>query len=258
MGSGSEPTSTGAGVEPPDTDITGEVTWVSDGDTIDVDTDQGTVTVRLVAINAPDQGECYSEDGLDHLIETLKGEQVGLEVMGEDQFDRVLAHVFVGTRHINLEMVEDGFAIASSPGEDDPHRDEILAAEDGAFQGRFGLWSRTACGHDGPIPEVNIASELSVVDPPGHDDDVLDMETVQVVNNGTYEVDLDGWILRDESTRHRFVFGAGTPLAFRATVEVASDDTGWDPGGSSVWNNSGDMALLQLPDGTVVDRWRYP
>lgn len=264
-GAGTDTTPTGAIEAPANADLSGEVTWISDGDTIDVETGEGTITVRLVAINAPDQGECYSEEGLDHLIETLKGEQVGLEVAGEDQFDRVLAHVFVGDRHINLEMVDSGLAIASSPGDDDPYREAILAAEDAAFQSGTGLWSPKACGHDGPIPEVNIAGELSVVDPPGPDDEVLGMETIHVVNNGAEQVDLDGWIIRDESTRHRFVFGGrpGDQVTQLAALEpgeafvVASDDTGWDPGGSSVWNNSGDMVLLQLPDGTVVDRWRY-
>ena len=261
----SSTTAAGAPTAEVSTDIEGEVTGIADGDTIEVETVDGAITVRLVAINAPDQGECYYEEALAHLTATLRGNQVGLEVSGRDQFDRTLAHVFLSDRHINLEMVQSGLAIASSPDEDDPYRDEILETEGYAFQAGFGLWSWTACGSEGPTPEVVIASEVSEVDPPGPDDEVLEAEMIEVLNNGTKQVDLSGWTLRDESTRHRFVFGGrpGDPVVPVPVLDpgesfvVTSADTGWEPGGSAVWNNDGDMVLLQLPDGTVVDRWRY-
>ena len=265
-GSSSSTTAGGQGTAPVAGDAEGEVTWIADGDTIDVDTVGGTITVRLVAINAPERGECFADDALDHLIDTLKGQHVDLVVVGEDQFGRTLAHVFAGDRHINLEMVESGLATASTPEQDDPHGDAILEAEGYAFQAGFGLWSWTACGSEGPTPRVVIAGELSEIDPPGPDDEALGAETIEVLNNGTEPVDLGGWILRDESARHRFVFG-GRPgdavaqdflLGPGEGFVVASSDTGWEPGGGPVWNNDGDMVLLQLPDGTVVDRWRYP
>jgi hypothetical protein len=40
-------------------------------------------------------------------------------------------------------------------------------------------------------------------------------------------------------------------------MTISSADLAWDPGGSPVWNNDGDMALLLDRDGRVVDRWRY-
>jgi micrococcal nuclease len=233
------------------------VTWIDDGDTIEVEYDDGTMaTIRLIATNSPDQGECHADVALDHLIDTLKDETVTVERFGTDQFDRTLAHVFVGERHINLEMVEMGLSLASTPGEDDPYGRAILDAEEGAYESGTGLWAPSACGSD-QTPEVEFDGDASVTNPPGPDDEVLDAETIAVRNSGNDAVDLTGWIIRDESTRHRFTFGSQSTLQPGEVFVVTSDDPGWDPGDGSVWNNDGDMALLQLPDGTVVARWRY-
>ena len=215
-----------------------------------------TATVRLIATNAPDQDECYSDAALDHLIDTLKEQTVTIEDYGEDQFDRTLAHVFEGDRHINLEMVRMGLALASTPEEDDPYGSAVLDAEEDAYIEHLGLWSPTACGTE-RIPEVEFDSDASVIDPPGPDEEVLDTEEIVVRNSGNDTVDMAGWVIRDESTRHRFAFGGQTTLQPGESLVVTSADQGWDPGDGSVWNNVGDMALLQLPDGTVVARWRY-
>jgi micrococcal nuclease len=252
---GNDSTGTNRGPQPDDARAV--VTWIDDGDTIDVEWEDGsTTTLRLLATNAPDQGECHADVALDHLIDTLKGETVVVEELGEDQFGRTLAHVFDGDRHINLEMVEMGHSLASTPAADDPQGPAILAAEDDAYDNRIGLWSASACG-SGKTPNVEFDTGRSLTDPAGPDDEILGAETIAITNRGSDVIDLTDWILRDESTRHRFTFGAQATLGPGDTLIVSSADSGWDPGENSVWNNDGDMALLQLPDGTVVARWRY-
>jgi micrococcal nuclease len=213
--------------------------------------------VRLVATNAPDRGECFADEALDHLITTLEGASVELHVTGVDQFDRTLAYVLDGDRNVNLEMVSDGFSLASTPDEEDPNRVSILDAEDIAFTSGSGLWAPDACGATRDLPAARFEPESSEVDPAGDDNDDLTGEFVTIVNEGDDTLSLAGWILRDESTRHRYRFGTGVELGPGESLRVPSDAAGWDPGGSPVWNNGGDMALLQLPDGTVIDRWRY-
>lgn len=234
----------------------GVVAWVDDGDTIEVEVSGEDVEVRLVAVNAPDQGECHADQALDHLVGTLRDRTVRLEVVGEDQFGRALAHVFDGRRHVNLEMVELGLAIASTPDEADPYAGAILEAEEEAFRSGFGLWAAHACGDD-PLPAAVIEPERSNVDPDGPDDSRLGDETVAIYNMGPETIDLSGWHIRDESTRHRFTFPPSTELGPGERLVVASSDPGWDPGQSAIWNNDGDMALLQTPEGNVVSRWRY-
>jgi hypothetical protein len=235
----------------------GEVVWITDGDTIDVVTDEGEINVRLDSINAPDRGECFYEEALDHLIDTLKNENVLLEVFGEDQFDRTLAHVFQGERHVNMEMVSDGWALATTPDEGERHGSEIIEAEGEAFASGTGLWATGACGQGGMGEEVSIEPGTSLTDPPGPDEDRLADEVVAIVNRGEEPVDLGGWVLRDESSRHRFSFAPGSTLEPGQRLGITSDSPGWDPGGESVWNNGGDMALLLDPEGNVVARWRY-
>jgi endonuclease YncB( thermonuclease family) len=256
-GCSGDPGATTLSGDEPEVSFDSEVTWVVDGDTIEVVGGDGEVTIRLLAINAPDKGECFAQDGLDHLIDTLKGREVRLESFGEDQFGRALAHVFTSDSHVNQEMVEMGLALASTPGEGDPYRDEILEAEETAFTAGTGLWSASACGSLAPLPRVVFDTELSVVDPIGPDDEYLSAETVEILNEGPDAVDISGWILRDESTRHRYVFPPGSVLDRSSRLRVASDDPSWDPGDGPVWNNDGDMALLEMPDGTVISRWRY-
>jgi hypothetical protein len=54
-----------------------------------------------------------------------------------------------------------------------------------------------------------------------------------------------------------FVFAAGTTLSAGEVLAITRTDDGWTPGVSPVWNNGGDLALLQDPKGTVVACWRY-
>lgn len=238
-------------------DTEGVVTRVADGDTVEVVVTGEVIEVRLVAVNAPDQGECLADQALDHLVETLRDRTVRLEVVGEDQFGRTLAHLFEGDRHVNVELVETGHAFASTPDESDPHADAIVQAENEAYGSGAGIWGQDACGSHESLPTATIDSDRSTVDPAGPDDEFLDEEAVAILNDGNEAVDLSGWILRDESTRHRFTFPDGAALGPGDRVMVASSNQSWDPGDSPVWNNGGDMALLQLPDGTVVSRWRY-
>jgi len=121
----------------------------------------------------------------------------------------------------------------------------------------LGLWSPSACGDDTTPPQLSFDIDSSIVDPPGPDDEDLGAETMVVVNEGDAMVALAGWVLRDESSRHRYVFPSEASLDAGDARVVASSDPGWDPGGSPVWNNDGDMALLLTPHGTVVARWRY-
>lgn len=235
---------------------TATITNVVDGDSLAVLTADGSMTVRLADINAPERGECYGDEARSHLAGE-EGSAATVEVVGTDQFDRALAHVSVGDRRLNLEMVTLGLAIALAPDPDDTRGADILAAEQGAYDDAVGLWGAMACGDGGPVADVVIDSGRSEPNPDGPDDEHLEDEYIVVANEGTADVDLSGWILRDTSSRNRYRFPAGTSIRAGGRVIVTSSDPDWSPGGGPVWNNDGDMALLQDDLGTVIDRWRY-
>lgn len=217
------------------------MTWIYDGDTVEVETDGGVVDVRLLDINAPETDECFHQESRDHLIDTLKGLNVRLETGDSlDQYGRTLAYVWDDDRNVNVELVEMGLAIATTPNTGSG----FLAEESKAFDAGLGLWAPSACGSSSRS-EVAIGA----LEPSG--------ETVLIVNQEPVAVDLSGWTLRDESSRHRYRFPEGSTLRPGGQLTIDSDSPHWDPGGSPVWNNDGDMALLLNRDGRVVDRWRY-
>lgn len=237
--------------------VTAVVTHVIDGDTLEVRTEEGDLTVRLAGINAPEERECHAGPAVDHLHGTLDGVEVTLDLVGFDQFGRSLAYVLDESMNINLEMVTLGLALAATPGEDDPQGPALIDAEQAAFDARVGLWALDACGRGENLPRLTFDMAASQPDPPGPDEQALDEEIVIIANMGSETIDLSGWIVRDESSRHRFVFATGTSLSAGESLAITSADDGWTPGASPVWNNGGDLALLQDPNGTVVARWRY-
>ncbi|MDJ0923888.1 MAG: lamin tail domain-containing protein [Acidimicrobiia bacterium] len=249
----------------PDLDAAGGVTAVIfrilDGDSFEAMLADGTIVeVRLLGINAPERDECYHEDAASALEKLMPGEIVLVSDAEEtDRYGRLLSYALVADENVNLAMVTEGHAVALQSG----HTLEpsfVDAANGAAVTGR-GLWSATACGFASPLPAVQI-SEFEF-DPPGRDADEPNREWVTFRNRGQERVDLEGWIVRDESTQHRFVFPSGAELAAGSSVTVRSgcgdptpEDLYWCAG-DPVWSNGGDTIIIQLPDGTVVDWERY-
>ena len=132
-------------------------------------------------------------------------------------------------------------AIATTPDEDNRYGTELLNSEDRALNSRLGLWG-DACG-SGPLPDMRVDRSSSVYNPSGPDNDVLSQEVMILINEDTDPVDISGWTLRDESSRHRYTIPNATIIGPGDRLVIASDDPGWDPGGTAVWNNDGDMAM---------------
>ena len=207
------------------------------------------VDVRLAGINAPEGDECSGDDAADALLQAVGDRIVELEVIGTDQFQRTLAFVWESGRNVNLEMVRLGLAIATTPA----HAGFMEAERDAAAVG-LGLWAPDACSSE-PLPEVVL--DTATFDPPGPDEESLKGENVTIVNLSGARVDIGGWVIRDESSRHRFTFPPGATLGPGERIAVTSADAGWDPGGSPVWNNAGDIVMLLDEHGRVVDHWRF-
>ncbi len=114
---------------------TGYVTKVIDGDTVVVNGE----SVRLLGIDAREKGEeCYKE-ARERLKELVLDKEIILEkdVNDRDQYNRLLRHLIVDGRIVNILMVEEGFAIARFY-EDKKYREEILAAEKKARENKIG------------------------------------------------------------------------------------------------------------------------
>jgi endonuclease YncB( thermonuclease family) len=133
--------------------LAGVVTKVTDGDTIQVNSDGTKLKVRLYGIDAPEMerrnkrtgvvskaGQPYGEEAFRTLEGKVARQQVRLDVMAVDQYKRLVALVFVGDRNVNSEMVAVGAAWAYKQYLDRPYASEFIDAEEEARQAGKGLW----------------------------------------------------------------------------------------------------------------------
>lgn len=92
--------------------LTGKVTRVIDGDTIDVLLSSGLIRVRLHGVDAPERDQPGGAAATSWLAEQLPDRQVLLEPISQDQYDRMVAVVHLQDRNINRELVQTGHAWA--------------------------------------------------------------------------------------------------------------------------------------------------
>jgi endonuclease YncB( thermonuclease family) len=91
--------------------LIGKVVGVTDGDTIKLmDEDRGHYTIRLEGIDAPEAHQAFGNKAKQTLSDKVFGETVRVEWKETDKHKRTLGHLYRGTRHINRELVTDGFA----------------------------------------------------------------------------------------------------------------------------------------------------
>lgn len=206
---------------------------------------------RLIGINAPDRGECQADAAAARLAELAAGGvRVAEDTEPLDQFGRRLVYAFAGETFLNERLVEEGLAIAVHSSPNSRFTDGIFTAMARAVAAGAGVWARGACGGSGG-EGIRIA-EIGA-DPPGPDGENLDQEFVVVANAGTEPVDLTGWSLRDESTRHRYRFPSGFVLEPGSRVTITAGPGAFGFGsGSPVLDNDGDTVFVVDPRGRFV------
>lgn len=126
-----------------------------DGDTIEVDLGGAIERVRLIGIDTPESVaqdrpvECFGPEAKERMAELLPpGTEVRLErdVEARDRYERLLAYVFRASDdlHVNLALVQEGFAEARAFEPNTARQAELDQAEADARAGQRGLWPR--CG----------------------------------------------------------------------------------------------------------------
>lgn len=137
-----------------------KVLSVVDGDTIKVDIDGKTETLRLIGLDTPETldprkpVQCFATEASNKAKEILTDKNVRLEAdptQGErDIYDRLLRYIFLedGTFYNKL-MIEEGYAheytYQSNPYK---YQLEFIDAENQARQAERGLWNRATCNGD--------------------------------------------------------------------------------------------------------------
>ena len=239
----------------PNDAVDGEIVRIIDGDSLVISIDGSDVDVRLAGINAPEADECHGGRSSEATNALATG-SAEVAVVDTDQFGRSVALVWTESGFVNAALVETGNAIAMTA--EDPWARTFIAAEESARSARLGIWAPDACGE---TITAELRIEISEPDPPGPDNDVLAEELVTVTNEGATEVDLSGFVLRDESSVNRLRLPNGTRLGPGQTIEISSGcpsapALGWCSR-NAIWNNGGDSSLLLGPAGTIVAHVRY-
>jgi len=94
-----------------------KVVRVSDGDTINAESDENKIKVRLVGIDAPETkkgkrnpGQPYSQRAKSFLASMVLNKKVVIKDYGEDRYGRILGVVYLDNTDVNLEMIKAGLA----------------------------------------------------------------------------------------------------------------------------------------------------
>jgi micrococcal nuclease len=121
--------------------ISASVLSIGDGDTIRVNQDRRTVTVRLACIDAPEtaQGESGAV-ATQMLKQLLASGPLEIRPQTVDRYGRTVAEVYAGGRNVNLEMVRLGAAYAYRQYLSGCDESAYLSAEGQAERYRQGVW----------------------------------------------------------------------------------------------------------------------
>ncbi|MGH7948753.1 MAG: thermonuclease family protein [Candidatus Binataceae bacterium] len=135
-----------------------KVTWVTDGDTFDVQLESGRHDkVRPIGIDTPETvhpqkpPQCFGAAATARAKELLDSQEVILQAdpLKPDRDptgDRLLRYVWLSDgRMFNLVMVQEGFAYEAGYGEPYDHQQEFREAQLDAKNGGRGLWSPSTC-----------------------------------------------------------------------------------------------------------------
>jgi len=233
------------------------VVRVDDGDSLVVDIDGDEQRVRLIGINAPEQGECVGDVAKGALTELVGGRDVLLEsdVEDSDQYGRLLRYVWIDDTLVNESMAGRGLAQARAFEPNVARQIELDEAGDRAREDQLGIWDPQACGTglDASIELLTISAN-----PAGRDEDNLNGEYVVLVNTGDTPLEMGGFVLRDGSSTNRYTFpadfSAEPAVPFAVAVGCGTDTTQtlyWCSDGP-VWNNAGDEIFLADQRGNLV------
>ena len=92
-------------------DFTGPVTYVLDGDTLEVTRNHRNVKIRLNGIDTPEKGQAYGHKATEFVVLQAFGKEVTVQTFGLDKYGRTIGDVYLpdGTL-LNKELVKAGLA----------------------------------------------------------------------------------------------------------------------------------------------------
>ncbi len=128
------------------------VVRVIDGDTFELADGE---VVRMLGIDAPDEGECYFDESKNALKKLVEGKEVELrkDVTGVDDFGRMLRYAILpsttalgNSKLVDEEMVREGYAVPQNNPRDKLYYGLLIEKREEATKNKKGIWS--ACEYE--------------------------------------------------------------------------------------------------------------
>lgn len=133
---------------PPDGDRA-EVTYVFDGDTIEVELDGRTYRLRYIGVDTPEREEPFYQAAFDFNRELVEGETVTLmrDVSETDQYGRLLRYVYLddGT-FVNAAIIRAGMGRIVTFPPDVAQTENLKQLQEEAREAGAGMWGNAATG----------------------------------------------------------------------------------------------------------------
>ena len=249
--------------------VAARVLRIIDGDTIEVELNGQSCTVRYIGMDTPEVScattgmEPFGSEASAKNEELVGGQVVGLEkdVSETDKYGRLLRYVWVGDVMVNAEMVRLGYAHVSTYPPDVKYQERFLQLQHEARADCRGLWSvvATECVQPGP-GETRVVIQYILYD--GCVPQVESDEYAQILNQGTEPVNLAGWRLNAGAPGNDLTFpdlklepGQSCRVY---TNEVHPETSGLSFGSPhAVWNNKGDCGHLYNAEGGLASEYCY-
>lgn len=119
--------------------FTGKVVKIVDGDTFDMLTPADSIVrIRLQGIDCPERRQDFYQKAKDFLGSLIFEKEVVCTYLKTDRNKRIIGDVYVGKQHVNLLMVQEGYAWHYKKYSSDP---ELAEAEVKARNEKRGLWA---------------------------------------------------------------------------------------------------------------------
>lgn len=174
----SAPAATPFADEIPENVTEATVVSVSDGDTVRVEIDGETESLRLILVDTPetrdpnDPVECYGAEATEFMKALLpEGTTVYLEqdISDRDRYGRMLRYVWLKGDDdkaylVNEILVRQGYAVLYTYPPDVKYVDQIRAAQNAAVEEQAGLWAQCG-GADTPLESTSVAEQSTQAGP---------------------------------------------------------------------------------------------
>ncbi len=123
----------------PAIEFEGRVVAIIDGDTVGVMRAGREVRIRLHGIDAPEKRQAYGRRAQDYLGEMIFKQTVRVVIRSKDRYGRSVADLYLGSKHVNQEMVRAGMAWWFRRYA--PRDMELRELEERAREAGIGLWT---------------------------------------------------------------------------------------------------------------------